>query len=459
MQRLRNFFDICENLYTRVPASSRTGTPTMKKTTQLLLFLCLLLARESPAQRTVDLDHGDVRIRYSNITPTSMRTEEITLQTGETLHWALEKRQGIGFYGLSVSPTYTSPISGFLRVYGTNTDLRVHELQANTEYPTSSDPWSIVIQVGRLTATGRITLEGLESGANHFTYNYTLHAQKSKGGLYSTIQQVLFSTASAAAGKVAALETWKRGLSIPAAYDDTALRGKITALETRVGNLASGRAAYDDTVLRGKITALETRVGNLASGRAAYDDTELRGKITALGTRIGNLSSGGGSYDDTELRGKITALETRIGNSPSSGGVYDDTELRSKITTLETRIGNLSSGGGSYDDTELRSKIKALEKRNINTIVITKGDLSQQSVTALGLTKKSVVIVPNPVQQTLRLTVYQGYDYIIRDSSGLSIKTGKTSEGNIDVSELPAGTYVLQLKSTTETYALQFIRE
>ena len=313
----------------------------MKKTTQLLLFLCLLLARESPAQQTVDLDHGDVRIRYSNITPTSMRTEEITLQTGETLHWALVKRYGVGFFGLNISPTSTSPISGFLRIYGTNTDLRVHELRANTEYPTSSDPWSIVIQVGSLITTGRITVKGLAwSQARAWPpYNYHLYVQKSKGELYSTIQQVTFSTASSAAGKVAALEAWKRGLSIPAAYDDT--------------------------------------------------------------------------------------------------------ELHSKITALETRVGNLSSGGVSYDDTELRSKIKALEKRDINTIIFAKKNLTQLPDDAMGLTKRSVVIVPNPVRQALGLTVYQDYDYAIYDSSGTSVKSGKTSEGRINASELQAVTYVL----------------
>ena len=85
--------------------------------------------------------------------------------------------------------------------------------------------------------------------------------------------------------------------------------------------------------------------------------------------------------------------------------------------------------------------------------------MTQPAEDAMGLTKHSVVIVPNPVQQTLGLTVYQDYDYAIYDSAGGAVKTGKTSEGSIDVSGLRAGTYVLQLKSVTETYALQFIKE
>ena len=106
----------------------------------------------------------------------------------------------------------------------------------------------------------------------------------------------------------------------------------------------------------------------------------------------------------------------------------------------------------------LEKKVSALESQNVNTITFTKRDLNEPDIVS-GTTKKSIVIVPNPVQQTLALTVYQDYDYAIYDSAGGAVKTGKTSEGSIDVSELRAGTYVLQLKSVTETYALQFIKE
>ena len=85
---------------------------------------------------------------------------------------------------------------------------------------------------------------------------------------------------------------------------------------------------YDDTDLKQRVTALETKEDN--------DKQTLAIDGNTLSISNGNsvtLPANGTSYDDSGLKARISALETKTDNDT----VYDDTELRNKVSALEAK--------------------------------------------------------------------------------------------------------------------------
>lgn len=224
-------------------------------------------------------------------------------------------------------------------------------------------------------------------------------------------------------------------------YNDTDLKRRITELEGRTDNFVSGigvsrdgnkvklkytfvdgtskevefddndtkSIAYDDTALKARVKALEDKPDrdnqsltfNGTTGELSISNgntvTIPNGKQTI--SKQGNkliLSNGGGevdlpqpnnavAYDDKPLRDRVTALEGRRDNDNQTLTLNDRTlsisngnsvTLPSDKQTI-TKQGNrlvLSNGGGEielptpkdsvpYDDTSLRNRVKALEDR------------------------------------------------------------------------------------------------
>ena len=142
------------------------------------------------------------------------------------------------------------------------------------------------------------------------------------------------------------------------AYDDTEVKNRLTALESKPDN----DTIYDDSALVGRIEALEQK----EDADTIYDDTEIRGLIAGkqdagdyalkselpdmsnvatkdelpvipefktingnsiVGTGNITIESGGQAYDDTEVKNRLTALESK----PDNDTIYDDTEIRGLI--------------------------------------------------------------------------------------------------------------------------------
>lgn len=108
-----------------------------------------------------------------------------------------------------------------------------------------------------------------------------------------------------------------------ATYDDTEVINRIKALEGRTDNFVS-----EVTVSRegNKVKLTYTRVDGTSSEvefddkdtiSIAYDDTALKERVTALEAKEDKDTV----YDDTELKGRVTALEEKVDNDT----VYDDT--------------------------------------------------------------------------------------------------------------------------------------
>lgn len=118
-------------------------------------------------------------------------------------------------------------------------------------------------------------------------------------------------------------------------YDDTEVLNRIKVLEGKTDNFVS-----DVTVSRegNKVKLKYTRVDGTSSEvefddkdtiSMAYDDTALKERVKALEAKEDKDTV----YDDTALKQRVDALENKVDNDT----VYDDTEVKNRLTALEAK--------------------------------------------------------------------------------------------------------------------------
>ena len=170
-----------------------------------------------------------------------------------------------------------------------------------------------------------------------------------------------------------------------ATYDDTEVINRIKALEGRTDNFVSEvtvsregnkvkltytrvdgtssevefddkdtiSIAYDDTALKERVTALEAKEDK----DTVYDDTELKGRVTALEEKVDKDTV----YDDTEVKNRLTALEAK----PDKDTIYDDSDLKKQVNDLGSSVAS-----ALHDISEIRvnneSRFNALENKEDN---------------------------------------------------------------------------------------------
>lgn len=183
-----------------------------------------------------------------------------------------------------------------------------------------------------------------------------------------------------------------------ATYDDTEVINRIKALEGRTDNFVSEvtvsregdkvkltytrvdgtssevefddkdtiSIAYDDTALKERVTALEAKEDK----DTVYDDTELKGRVTALEEKVDKDTV----YDDTEVKNRLTALEAK----PDKDTIYDDSDLKEQVNDLGSSVAS-----ALHDISEIRvnneSRFNALESKEDNdkqTLTLTGNELS-----------------------------------------------------------------------------------
>lgn len=136
--------------------------------------------------------------------------------------------------------------------------------------------------------------------------------------------------------------------TISIAYDDTALKERVTALEAKEDK----DTVYDDTELKGRVTALEEKVDN----DTVYDDTEVKNRLTAL-----EAKPEAQPYNDKPLSDRVTALE----NNPDKDTIYDDSDLKEQVNDLGSSVAS-----ALHDISEIRvnneSRFNALENKEDN---------------------------------------------------------------------------------------------
>ena len=189
--------------------------------------------------------------------------------------------------------------------------------------------------------------------------------------------------------------------TVTLAYDDTAVKERLTALEAKedkdtiyndaevkaqiqaVDTKADNNKQAQDT----KNTELENRIGVLESKEdkdTVYDDAPLKERLTALETKVDKDTV----YDDSAVRQLIQANKDSIATTdnmvdehenkintlttdvealkakPDKDTIYDDSAVTARLTALETK----EDKDTVYNDEELRNKITALEDKTDNFV-------------------------------------------------------------------------------------------
>ena len=145
-------------------------------------------------------------------------------------------------------------------------------------------------------------------------------------------------------GRVQALENkptidiseFAKKTEIPQAYDDSALSGRVSALEAKEDR----DTVYNDTEIKSRLAAIESKnyltehqsLANYALKSEvpqAYNDEDLKERVTSLEAK----ALANGAYDDSNLRTRIHALETK----EDKDTVYDDAEVQRRLSVLEAK--------------------------------------------------------------------------------------------------------------------------
>lgn len=170
-----------------------------------------------------------------------------------------------------------------------------------------------------------------------------------------------------------------------ATYDDTEVINRIKALEGRTDNFVKEvtvsregnkvkltytrvdgtssevefddkdtiSIAYDDTALKERVTALEAKEDK----DTVYDDTEIKNRLTTLEEKVDNDTI----YDDSALKARVEALEAK----PDKDTIYDDSDLKEQVNDLGSSVAS-----ALHDISEIRvnneTRLSALEKKEDN---------------------------------------------------------------------------------------------
>lgn len=220
-----------------------------------------------------------------------------------------------------------------------------------------------------------------------------------------------------------------------ATYDDTEVINRIKALEGRTDNFVSEvtvsregdkvkltytrvdgtssevefddkdtiSIAYDDTALKERVTALEAKEDK----DTVYDDTELKGRVTALEEKVDKDTI----YDDSALKARVEALEAK----PDKDTIYDDSNLKEQVNDLGSSVAS-----ALHDISEIRvnneSRFNALENKEDND----KQTLSLEGNT-LSISNGNSVTIPVGVGKEFAVT---------SDTEGVTV-TKSEAEGTI----------------------------
>ena len=156
-------------------------------------------------------------------------------------------------------------------------------------------------------------------------------------------------------------------------YDDTAILERLQKLENRTDNFVDNvlvsregnKVKFKYTRVDG--TSSEVEFEDKDTITMAYDDTPLRTRIEALETKPDKDTV----YDDTALKQRVGALENKVDHDT----VYDDSALKARVEALEAK----PDKDTVYDDSALTARVTALEAKEDSdkqTLTLTGNELS-----------------------------------------------------------------------------------
>ena len=186
---------------------------------------------------------------------------------------------------------------------------------------------------------------------------------------------------------------------IPQGYDDSALSGRVSALEAKQDK----DTIYNDEEIKRRLTTLEGKTDNFITGvsvnkegsnvtltynyvdgqtknvsftdsdtiNVAYDDSGLKQRITNLENRpqvdltdYAKKSEIPQAYNDSELSRRVSVLETK----EDKDTIYNDEEIKRRLTTLEAKP--------TVDVSAFAKKTEVPTIDSVNTLLRTQGEQS-----------------------------------------------------------------------------------
>ena len=277
-------------------------------------------------------------------------------------------------------------------------EQRVEQLERKpeidvTNFATNSKVTAVESRVLALENKSVVTHEELENAGYAKTTDLTNLAANSK--------------VEAVESRVLALENkptidtneFAKKSEIPQGYDDSALSGRVTALEAKQDK----DTIYNDEEIKRRLTTLEGKTDNFITGvsvnkegsnvtltynyvdgqtknvsftdsdtvNVAYDDSGLKQRITNLENRpqvdltdYAKKSEIPQAYNDSELSRRVSVLETK----EDKDTIYNDEEIKRRLATLE--------GKPTVDVSEFAKKTEVPTIDSVNNLLRTQGEQS-----------------------------------------------------------------------------------
>lgn len=159
------------------------------------------------------------------------------------------------------------------------------------------------------------------------------HEELEQAGYAKTTDLTNFATNSkveTVESRVLALEN--KPNAIPQEYNDSELRGRVAALETKKDN----DTVYNDEEIKRRLTTLEGKTDNFITGVSVNKEgnnvTLTYNYVDGQSKNVSFTDSDtvNVAYDDSGLKQRITALENR-----PQGAAYNDADIKQRLTALE----------------------------------------------------------------------------------------------------------------------------
>ena len=227
--------------------------------------------------------------------------------------------------------------------------------------------------------------------------------------------------------------------TVTLAYDDTAVKERLTALETKEDK----DTIYNDAEVKAQIQTVDTKVDNNKQAQNTKN-TELENRIGALESKEDKDTI----YDDSALKAKVseltekdTSLDARISAleiKPDKGTVYDDTALAGRVSALEAK----EDKDTVYNDAELRGKVESLETKDTElakSIADNKTDADNRL--------RVLEAKEDSDKQTLSLT-----DHTLSISNGNSVELPKYDDTEVKAKNTEQDEEIKALKEKTKSF-------
>lgn len=237
--------------------------------------------------------------------------------------------------------------------------------------------------------------------------------------------------------------------TVTLAYDDTAVKERLTALEAKEDK----DTIYNDAEVKAQIQAVDTKADN---NKQAQDtkNTELENRIGALESKEDKDTI----YDDSALKTKVseltdkdTALDARISaleTKPDKDTVYDDTALKAKVEELANRVTTDESAQtikNDAQDAEIQA-LKAKDAELAKSITDNKAD-ADTKVQGLDTRLQAIEAKEDNDKQTLSLT-----DHTLSISNGNSVELPKYDDSALKAKDTEQDEAIKSLKEKTKSF-------